>query len=49
MSEYPKTGGSYRIDEMGEFVRVTDETPPQPAPAEPEPQPTDEPTEAKKK
>lgn len=49
MSDYPKTGGSYRINEMGDFVRVTDETP-QPAPAEPDPQPSDEPTtEAKKK
>jgi hypothetical protein len=47
MSDYPKTGGSYRINEKGEFVRVTDEHPPAP-PAVPEPKPVDEP-EAKKK
>lgn len=45
MSEYPKTGGSYRINEKGEFVRATDEKPV--APAKPEPK-TDEP-EAKTK
>lgn len=46
MSDYPKTGGSYRINEKGEFVRVTDEKQPV-APAKPEPKPVDE-SEAKK-
>lgn len=47
MSDYPMTGGSYRIDEKGDFVRVTDEAQTE-APAEPEESTADEP-EAKKK